>query len=71
MSKASQKTREKIAKAISQAAEEPSSVSFDGVSVSNRSIKDLIEADKYIAQQGAATSPTLGIRMGRFIPQGH
>jgi len=66
-----QSARARIIERISQAADDPSSVSFDGVSVSNRPIGDLIKADEYAAKQEAARSPTLGIRIGRFIPPGH
>jgi hypothetical protein len=58
---------------IKQATSEASSVSVDGMSQSNRSIHELIEADKYLEQkEAAATKPArMGFRMGVFRSPGH
>ena len=71
MSKQRKAVTDKIAEKVAQSLDDPSSVSFDGVSVSNRSIPDIIKAADYLAQQEAARSPTMGMRLGKFIPPGH
>ena len=60
-------TDELIAEALLQ----PSSVSGDGVSVSNRSVAELIGASKHLANKSAARSPTMGVRFGVFRGPGH
>jgi hypothetical protein len=62
-----------IKQKISDATSEASSVSVDGMSQSNRSIHELIEADKYIEQKEAAAAKPkrMGFRMGVFRSPGH
>lgn len=55
---------------IRDAAEKPASASVDGRSAQARSISELIEADKHLAEQTAQTSKYLPIRRGRFRPGG-
>ena len=49
---------------IEEALDKASSVSVDGMSVSNRSIAEIIAADKHLARKAASTAGALGIRMG-------
>ncbi len=46
------------------------STSVDGVQVQYTPIKDLIEADKYVASKTAAASRRPGFRLFKFIPPG-
>lgn len=60
---------------IEQAAAEPHSVSVDGQTVQGHSLKDLIEADKYLKETDTAdTGPVKSgwgrVRMARAIPPG-
>lgn len=55
---------------IRDAAEKPASASVDGRSAQARSIGELIEADKYLAEKAAAGKRTLPIRYGKFTPGG-
>jgi hypothetical protein len=58
---------------IETEAAEAQSQTADGMSVTRRSIKDLIEADKYLKQQEAATNKParMGLRMGVFRAPEH
>lgn len=53
---------------IETAAAEPATATVDGQTVNNRSIGDLIAADRYAAQKRAAASGKLGIGIGRLRP---
>ncbi len=57
---------EAIQQKITDATATSASISVDGMSKSNRSIPDLIAADKYLAQQQAVTAKParMGFRMG-------
>jgi hypothetical protein len=58
---------------ILQTAQEPASASSDGQSATAHSLKDLIEADKYLSQQaGGAALPrkSRGLRFNRIVPPG-
>lgn len=48
----------------------PQRVQGDSGSVQQHSIKDQIEADRYLASKAAARSKGLGIRLTRLIPPG-
>ena len=50
----------------------PASISNDGVSVSNRSLSELIEADKYLSGKTATQSPAAFLRKSilRIVPPG-
>lgn len=50
----------------------PASISNDGVSVSNRSLSELIEADKYLASKKAAASPVQFLKSAivKIVPPG-
>lgn len=62
----------KIKNEIEEQAQNPDSVSSDAGSVSNRSLDELIEADKYLESKTAASTKTkrLGFRMGIFRSPG-
>lgn len=52
---------------IADAAATPASVAVDGVSVTNRSLKDLMDAQDNLAQRNA-TSPRRGLQFTKLIP---
>lgn len=62
------KTTEEL---ITEALLKPSSISGDGVSISNRSVSELIAADKHLANKNAGRSPTMGVRFGVMRGPGH
>lgn len=55
---------------IRDAAQKPSSVSGDAGSVTQRSLTELIEADRYLASKEAAKSKFRGLRLSKLIPPG-
>lgn len=57
---------------ITTAANTPNSVSVDGQQVSQRPIKDLIEADLYLAGKQAQTNKRqgFGLRFQKVVPPG-
>jgi hypothetical protein len=55
---------------IREAAAGPSSVSGDAGTVSQRSLSELIEADKYLAAKESARAPRRGLRFSKLIPPG-
>jgi len=57
-----------IRDAIEEAAASPARVAVDGTVVEGQSIRDLIEADKYLAQKSAATRNHLGVSFRKLIP---
>ena len=59
-----------IETAIASQAVQPASASADGVSVTNRSIDDLIKADRYAKGEQARRSKTLGLRFTKINPPG-
>lgn len=50
----------------------PASISNDGVSVSNRSLSELIEADKYLQGKKAVASPAAFLKgaIMKIVPPG-
>ncbi len=56
-----------IDEVIQENAEGPKSVASDGTSVSNHSLKDQIEADRYL-KSNAAASKGLGVRRTKMRP---
>jgi len=56
--------------AIKEAAQNPESAEADGVRVKQHSLKDQIEADKYLAAKETARSNRLGIRLVKIVPPG-
>jgi hypothetical protein len=53
---------------IADAAATPQSVSVDGVTVTNRSVEELISAQERLANQQNATKPRRGVLFTRIIP---
>jgi hypothetical protein len=53
---------------IADAAATPQSVSVDGVTVTNRSVEELISAQERLANQQRATKPRRGVLFTRIIP---
>jgi hypothetical protein len=47
-----------------------SSSSENGRSMTNIPIRDLIEADRYLAAKAAASKPHFGLRMTKCVPPG-
>lgn len=57
------KTTEDI---IRNALEDPASASFDGNSVSQHNLKDMIETDRYLASKKASRGRKVGVRLFKF-----
>lgn len=55
---------------IREAAQEPVSASSDAGSVTQRSLSELIEADRYLASKEAVRSRSRGLKLSKFIPPG-
>jgi len=55
---------------ISEVAQGPAKASGDAGAVEQQNLKDLIEADKYLAQKNAAKVKGLGIKQVQLIPPG-
>lgn len=55
---------------ITDAASGPAKASGDAGSVEQHNLKDLIEADKYLAQKSAGQMGGLGIKRVQLIPPG-
>ena len=55
---------------ISEVAQGPAKASGDAGSVEQQNLKDLIEADKYLAQKNASRRRGLGIKQVQLIPPG-
>ena len=55
---------------ISEVASGPAKASGDAGSVEQQNLKDLIEADKYLANKGVSRGRGLGIKRVQLIPPG-
>lgn len=57
---------------IQQAAEGPASVTTDGVSVTARSVSEIIEAERYLKERaaGKATGKLPGVRVQKIVAGG-
>lgn len=55
---------------IEELATQPQRVSTDAGTVESRSLKELIEADKYLQEKETATNPTKQFRFAKLIPPG-
>ena len=55
---------------INEVANGPSKASGDAGSVEQQNLKDLIEADKYLANKSASRGRGLGIKRVQLIPPG-
>ena len=56
--------------AIRQNAQGPESASADGVQVKQRSLRDVIEADKYLAGKDARRNPARAFTRVKIVPPG-
>jgi len=64
-------TREDLTEAIASAASAPKVFQSDGTRAEQHSLRDLIEADRYLAAKAAASaSPGLGIRFVKIVAPG-
>lgn len=61
---------EAASEALVAALDAPVSVSGDAGSVTNRSLTELIEADRYVASKDAASKASRGLRITRLLPPG-
>ena len=59
-----------IEKAIRDAAVAPASASNDAGSVSQHSLKDMIELDRYLASKAAVKTKSRGLRVQKIISPG-
>jgi hypothetical protein len=55
---------------IKESAEGPESVESDGMRVKQHSLRDQIEADKYLAAKETSRSNRLGVRLVKIVPPG-
>lgn len=51
-------------------AQGPKSVSTDGVSVSQRDLREQIEADRYLSERSAVSTTRRGLRFSKLVPPG-
>lgn len=62
---------DEVADAIEQAAQDPKRVMSDGTEVEMPSIREQIEADRYLASREAANvTSNLGIKRNKMVPPG-
>lgn len=61
---------DEITDAIEQAAQEPKRIKGDMGEVESHSLKDQIEADRYLEAKRAASKPTGGLRFTKLVPPG-
>jgi len=59
-----------LEQAIRYNASQPAKASIDGQSVEQHSLKDQIEADRYLASKDAARKPGLGVKFAKLVPPG-
>lgn len=55
---------------IETSASEPASASSDAGSVSQRSLSELIEADKYLKSSDGSSNKSRGLRFTKLVPPG-
>ena len=55
---------------INEVANGPAKAAGDAGSVEQQNLKDLVEADKYLAQKNASQGRSLGIKRVQLIPPG-
>ena len=55
---------------IEDLAGKPSFVGSDGLQITERSLRELIEADKYLKAISARDKPRRGIRLTKLVPPG-
>lgn len=59
-----------LEQAIRDNAAGPAKAAGDSGSVEQHSLKDQIEADRYLASKDAARKPGLGIKFAKIVPPG-
>ncbi len=59
-----------MSETIEQQAASPKKVVVDGLTVESHSLKDQIEADRYLKTQQAMRSPSRGLRLSKLVPPG-
>jgi hypothetical protein len=59
-----------LEQAIRDNAAQPAKASVDGQTVEQHSLKEQIEADRYLASKQAARTPRNALRLTRLIPPG-
>lgn len=59
-----------LSEQIEQAANDPASVSVDGLSAAAKPIGEIIKADQYLSAKNAAASRRRGIRFSKIINPG-
>lgn len=55
---------------IKEVAEGPQSAETDGVKVTQFSLRDLIEADKHLANKSVCANPLAGFKRAKIVPPG-
>lgn len=61
---------DELEQAIKDNAAGPAKAAVDGQSVEQHSLRDQIEADRYLASKDAAKKPSKALRFTRLIPPG-
>jgi hypothetical protein len=59
-----------LEQAIRDNAAQPAKASVDGQTVEQHSLKEQIEADRYLASKDAARKPGLGVKFAKIVPPG-
>lgn len=55
---------------IRDAAQAPKSSDHDGTMTQERDLRELIEADRHLSEQRAATNKAFGLRFAKLVPPG-
>jgi hypothetical protein len=61
---------DELDQAIRDNARQPAKAASDSISVEQHSIRDQIEADRYLASKVAAHKKGLGLRVAKLVPPG-
>lgn len=61
---------DEVRDAIDSSAQGPRQVTADGMSINQHSLKDLIEADRYLESRATARASGLGIKRLKISPGG-
>jgi hypothetical protein len=61
---------EDLRDSITENAKNPKRAQGDAGSVEQHSLKDQIEADRYLASKAAAKSKSLGVKASKMVPPG-
>jgi hypothetical protein len=66
----SETNESELTQEIRDAAAAPKSSDHDGTMTQERDLRELIEADRHLAEQKATKSKTFGLRFARLSPPG-